>query len=811
MVFWQSLALAQTSKMDKVEIADFITQTSAEPDEHPVLTRRPATVPPNRTPTAAPVANQQPELSTTASNQTSAEASTNKEPKLLWTVVLPPPRPRNSTLAGNISFPTTSLGLGNIVTMPPSNMNFTNEIASSVYVNTREGRVLRLNITDGSVQSTYEFSRIFPDSLVERYCDSGLAFGYQAVVDSADSETKSQPIVVYAVKTKSVFSDGDFEGAASYIVALGLPNLEELWITRLEGSVAGTPIFAHPGSRPNDRFPQHSWVVITVNRLHKEPTHRGPIHEFGSLFLLDTRDGMVARRVDSSRDNGHVHDPESALYGPPTVLSASLHEQHRWMNIPSAAEDAVVIWSTSRHGRQYSRAFLHAFVIPQEFSALVDDVFDRNWRSNSSIVTLASFDGNGATRTPPVESAEAIFLGGDYNSLVTWDAANFSAQGWQLLVVPLNRSDLNESTRPIESISPLSQDKQRLFIGETGGALTCLDVVNDSVLWSRPLAAEIVAPTLPTDDNKRVIYVEATGARVVACEQATGRVLWEGTCEAFSEQTCSNAILASYTLSNDDQQLFFGDTGGRVVAMQIGIDNDTAPPVSSPSPLTGTLGPALPTLGPTRPTMSSPSPTEGTLKPDRQNSKKDSSAGFSLGFVVAVTSLIGLAVLVWLAYSIGICCDNRNRVKLEKQLRGSSTATQDRGGCGETNPEAGGTSVDYSFIDDDLIRTMDLDLSGMESAAMIEPDTDSGPVVNLRVFPVNDIYLSEQEHLRNDGVLAAATRVISDGNMKFGEEEALVARSSDEDQTRRVFDKLRNETVGWGSRSNQNLETLFFE
>jgi hypothetical protein len=119
----------------------------------------------------APIANQQREPSTTASsNRTSAEASANQEPNLVWVVVLPPPRPRNSTLAGNISFPTTSLGLGNIETMPPSNMNFAKEIASSVYVNTREGRVLRLNITDGSVQSTYEVSRIFPDALVERYC-----------------------------------------------------------------------------------------------------------------------------------------------------------------------------------------------------------------------------------------------------------------------------------------------------------------------------------------------------------------------------------------------------------------------------------------------------------------------------------------------------------------------------------------------------------------------------------------------------------------------------------------------------------------
>jgi hypothetical protein len=83
---------------------------------------------------------------------------------------------------------------------------------------------------------------------------------------------------------------------------------------------------------------------------------------------------------------------------------------------------------------------------------------------------------------------------------------------------------------------------------------------------------------------------------------------------------------------------------------------------------------------------------------------------------------------------------------------------------------------------------MDLNVSGMESDVMIEPDADSGPVVNLRVFPVIHIYLREQEHLRNDGGLAAATRVISDGDMKFGEEESLVARSSDEKQTRRVYD-----------------------
>eukprot|EP00547_Thalassionema_nitzschioides_P010138 CAMPEP_0194229954 /NCGR_PEP_ID=MMETSP0156-20130528/44156_1 /TAXON_ID=33649 /ORGANISM="Thalassionema nitzschioides, Strain L26-B" /LENGTH=937 /DNA_ID=CAMNT_0038962519 /DNA_START=13 /DNA_END=2826 /DNA_ORIENTATION=- len=389
-------------------------------------------------------------------------------------------------------------------------------------------------------------------------CHSGASISYEN-----DGDIN---FVVYAVQFSinipNSGSDADYAEKTSRVVAVNLDGTIR-WTQDFSGSIAGTPI-------ANKNF-----VYVSVSNND----------DGGKVVILrdqGTSQPIVAAEISSERTQIRRH-----TFGPLTLQVSSNGQNY-------------LFWGDSSNDVSSEEEYFVYTLFPSS-------EFEANEGIGADSYIFKRFGVWNRTQiTKPVVARDlsAIWMGGSDSAVSGWvdelelaGPSDPSSFNWQNTMI---EPEMNPR-KPMSTTMTLSSDDEFIFLTDNKVRLYCLRAKTGDIIWSNDGSAESgysVQPILSEHprESSMVYIIETMRGNVRQHDAATGEIIWEFNCNDLSQtRLCQHSVEAEFSLSPDDNVLYFGDIFGKITALQVANFDDPAlvPVTEAPT--------ATPTMTPTNP------------------------------------------------------------------------------------------------------------------------------------------------------------------------------------------------------------------
>lgn len=382
-------------------------------------------------------------------------------------------------------------------------------------------------------------------------------------------ESNQSSFVIYAVSDRHT----TIENVTSRILAVSLIDASLRWQVTVPGVVIGSPQLNSNTSR-----------IYVVHNVFD--TDNGEFEGRISVISFSRERGVVIATLPD--------ESTGAPFGPPKLKTVSWQlgsngnrndDDTVDSSAPVALRD-VIFFGESRQSGFSTRGNLYALI---EMISTTSPTYN--------LVLASDFPGSGIT-SPAVTSTLDVYLGtqGSYLSGYT------SGRGFASLlesidnlrentmtviasedlivyprwIVPLS-SNVSNQAAPIAANSLLSPDEQFLYVAAAGNSIVCIGTGQESAneIWSYDTqSTHLATPVYQEVENSRnvVYFIERVNGIIRQFDAENGILNWE--------TTLGNDVEADFVLA-DGGLLYYGDTGGRIVALKVAAFETLAP---SPAP-----------------------------------------------------------------------------------------------------------------------------------------------------------------------------------------------------------------------------------